>query len=143
LAGIHPNQKETNSYTESSTTFAGAPGILGLTYQQHATTSLPTFLGAQIDTMFTEPNGFTVQPFLRGAWVHEFEPNRIVVPSFNAAPGFFFSIEGARPSGEAARIDAGAKIGVDRHLSFFGNFEGEFSARTQTYGAIGGVKFGW
>src|SRR5262249_20142424 len=50
-------------FTETST--AGAlPGILGLTYQSQTTTSLPPFLGVQLDTRFTF-NNMVWSPFVR------------------------------------------------------------------------------
>jgi outer membrane autotransporter protein len=47
-------------YSETSTTLAGAPGVLGLTYSAQTVSSLPTFLGAQLDTRVTLVTNFTV-----------------------------------------------------------------------------------
>jgi uncharacterized protein with beta-barrel porin domain len=52
-------------YTESSVTAAGAPGVLGLTFQSHNVSSLPTFLDAQFDTHLVLPNSMLWTP-MRG-----------------------------------------------------------------------------
>src|SRR5205823_1324321 len=61
-----------NGYSETSTTFDGQPGVLGLTYGSRTVSSLPAFLGLQVDTNIRLENGSYLSPFARVAWVHEF-----------------------------------------------------------------------
>src|SRR5258708_6847629 len=63
-------------FTESSTTVTGAPGVLGLTYASKAISSLPTFLGVQVDARAPFANGMVWSPYVRVSWVHEFKPTR-------------------------------------------------------------------
>jgi outer membrane autotransporter protein len=132
-----------NGYTESSLTAGGAPGMLGLTYQPQVTDSLPTFVGAQVETTWADAFGVSYTPFLRASWVHEFEPDRTVVPSFIAAPGFNFTIEGARAASDGARVDAGFKVNLSRNFGLYANFNGEFSPRSEVYSGTGGFKYAW
>jgi outer membrane autotransporter protein len=62
--------------SETSIAATGAPGVLGLTYASRAVSSLPTFLGVQLDARLTLANGMTWTPYARASWVHEFEPTR-------------------------------------------------------------------
>ncbi len=50
-----------------TTTAGGLPGILGLTYGSQTTTSLPTFLGVQLDARYSWANGMMWSPFVRVA----------------------------------------------------------------------------
>jgi hypothetical protein len=91
--------------TETSTA-AGLPGILGLTSQSQTTTSLPTFLGVQLDTRLALANGTVWSPFLRAAWVHEFSPDRSIANSFVSVPGTLFTVDGARAWSDALKLNA-------------------------------------
>ena len=130
-----------NRYTETGT--SGGPSVLGLNYSARNVLSLPTFLGAQFDSKLPLWNGLVLSPWLRLSWVHEFDPNRTIFPSFIAAPGFDFLIQGAQAAHDAARVGAGFELGIARELSVFANFVGEFSNRSSGYGGIGGVKIAW
>jgi outer membrane autotransporter protein len=144
FAAVQFSELWQHAYTEASFLQSNAtPGMLGNSFASHATRSLPTFLGAQIESRTTFADGVVWTPYLRAAWVHEFLPDRAVVPSFIAAPGFPFTIEGARAVGDAAKIDAGAKLSVGASAFLFGNLTGEFSPRGNTVSGTGGLKFGW
>ena len=60
-----------------------------LTYQSQTATSLPTFLGVQLDTRLTLYN-MVWSPFMGTAWMHEFRPNRSLAASFESVPGTLF-----------------------------------------------------
>jgi len=80
---------------------------------------------------------------VRVSWMHEFEPMRMVAPSFNVAGGFPFTVEGARAASDAARIDTGALVGLTSNTALFGNFSGEFSKISQSYTGNGGIRISW
>jgi uncharacterized protein with beta-barrel porin domain len=44
---------------------------------------------------------------------------------------------------DAARIDAGSKLAVNRNVALFGGFDGEFSGRGRMYAGKGGVQIDW
>ena len=94
----------------ASVTQNGAPGVFALSYQAQGTTSLPTFLGAQLDGE-TMVNARPLKGWFRAAWVHEFLPDRGVTAGFTVLPGSTFSVDGARAASNAAlTIGAGATI---------------------------------
>jgi outer membrane autotransporter protein len=77
------------------------------------------------------------------AWVHEFDPDREVTASFITLSGSSFTVDGPRAARDAARIDAGSKLAISRTVSLFGDFDGEFSARSRMYAGKGGVQIEW
>jgi uncharacterized protein with beta-barrel porin domain len=129
-------------FTETSTA-GGLPGILGLTYQPHTATSLPTFLGAQFDTRLTMANGTVWSPFVRAAWVHEFMPDRSISGSLSSVPGTLFAVDGARAWSNALRLNAGSRLALNQFASLFASFDGEFADSGHTYAGRGGVRFSW
>jgi outer membrane autotransporter protein len=131
-----------HGFTETST--AGAlPGILGLTYQSQTTTSLPTFLGVQLDTRRTLANGTVWSPFVRTAWVHEFRPDRSITGSFVSVPGTLFAVNGARAWSDALKVNAGSRLALNQYASLFASFDGELSNSGHSYAGRGGVRLSW
>ncbi len=131
-----------NSYAETSTV-AGLPGVLGLSYTSYTAPSLPTFLGAQLDMREALPNGMILTPYLRASWVHEFDPNRRIAASFETVPDALFMVDGPQAARDAARIDAGLKLAIGQNFSLFAIFDGEFSGREQMYAGSAGLKISW
>ena len=130
-------------FTESTTTTMGAPGILGLSYASKVISSLPTFLGAQVDGHLILPNGTPISPYARVSWVHEFEPTRDITATFISLPLATFTVDGPRAASDAARIDAGVKVAIGRNAWLVGSFLGEFSGISQMYGGKGGFQITW
>lgn len=79
----------------------------------------------------------------RAAWVHEFEPDRSVKPSFQAAPGYPFVIEGAAAAEDAVAVNAGLKVNWSNKTSMFAAFDGKFGEGMRTYGGNVGFKLNW
>jgi outer membrane autotransporter protein len=130
-------------YTETSVTSAGAPGVLGLTFQPHAVSSLPTFLGAQVETRFEFRNGMAWAPYGRVSWVHEFDPTRDITASLSLLPAGGFTVDGARAASNSARVEAGSNLYLSSMISLFGNFTGEFSHLGSSYAGNAGVRVAW
>ncbi|MBV8835001.1 MAG: autotransporter outer membrane beta-barrel domain-containing protein, partial [Alphaproteobacteria bacterium] len=130
-------------YTEASTTTAGAPGILGLTYQPITVNSLPTFLGLQLDSRVMFANGMVWSPYLRAAWVHEFSPARTITASLTTLSNPAFTVDGARAASDAARLDVGSRLALTRNISVSASFNGEFSGREQIYSGTGALRVSW
>jgi outer membrane autotransporter protein len=128
-----------NGYSE---TVNGGPSVIGLSYASRVVDSLPLFLGAQFDSKF-EVGSMPAAWWLRPAWVHEFEPDRTINPSFLAAPGYDFIINGATAPRDAARLDAGLKLAITRNAAVFTSFNGEFSGKGNGYAGTGGLKISW
>jgi autotransporter-associated beta strand protein len=143
FAAVQLSQLWQNGFTETNPVPAGAADPLGLTFGSISVSSLPTFLGAQLDARFAFANGRVLSPYARLSWVHEFYPNRAVNPSFIALPGAAFTVDGPRAAGDAMRVDAGARLAIGPNAWLFASFDGEFSDRSQSYAGKGGVRVAW
>ncbi|MBI3196741.1 MAG: autotransporter outer membrane beta-barrel domain-containing protein, partial [Rhodospirillales bacterium] len=142
FAALQPAQFWQPGTTETSTTGTGAPGVFALAYQPQSTTSLPTFLGAQLDGR-TEVDGLPLNGWLRLAWIHEFMPNRPVTAGFVSLPGSLFTVDGAQAASDAVRIDFGARYSVGSQTSLFANAAAELSDRGQGYSGTVGLRLSW
>jgi autotransporter-associated beta strand protein len=142
FAALQPSQLWLPGVVESSVTATGAPGVFALAYQPQATTSLPTFLGAQLDAK-TELNGRPLTGWLRAAWVHEFLTSRSVSAGFTVLPGSSFTVDGARAASDAARFDFGIKYAVGSQTSLFANGNVELSDRGQAIAGTVGLRIVW
>jgi uncharacterized protein with beta-barrel porin domain len=143
FAAVEPAALWQSAYTETSTTASGGSGVLGLSYSAHTTTSLPIFLGAQIDTRYVLAGGQVVSPIVRLSWVHEFKPDREVEASFVSIPSTLFTVDGARAARDSARLDTGVTLALNQSVGLFANFNGEFSSESQMASATGGAKITW
>jgi outer membrane autotransporter protein len=144
FAAVELNQLWQNSYSETSV-IAGSstPGILGLSYDSKTVTSVQSSLGAQLESRYILQNDMVLRPFARLAWVHEFEPDRQITASFNAAPGFPFQTSGAQAASDLGRVNAGFDLRVKPTASIFASFNGDFAPNTRSYGVSGGYRVGW
>ncbi|TPL51295.1 hypothetical protein [Mesorhizobium sp. B2-4-6] len=118
-------------------------GALGLSFDHRVVTSLPVSLGLQLDTTIGVGDGQSLQAWGRAAWVHEFEPDRSVKPSFQAAPGTSFVIQGASAAEDAVAVNAGLKMNWSSNTSMFAAFDGKFGDGLQSYGGDVGLKVNW
>lgn len=143
FAAVEPAALWQHAYTETSTTAGGGGGVMGLSYSANTVTSLPTFLGAELDTKYVLAGGHELAPFTRVSWVHEFETERQISASFTSVPGTGFTIDGARPSADAVRFESGGTLTLTRAASVFANLESEYSDRSRSYTGTGGVKVVW
>ncbi|HEX3439442.1 MAG TPA: autotransporter outer membrane beta-barrel domain-containing protein, partial [Pseudolabrys sp.] len=143
FAAIEPAALWQRAYTESSTATGGGSGMLGLSYSAHTTTSLPTFLGAQIDTRYVLAGGQVLSPIARVSWVHEFNPDRQIEASFVSIPSTLFTVDGARAARDSVRLDTGATLALNQSVALFANVSGEFSGESQMASATGGAKIAW
>ncbi len=128
-------------FTETSSA-GGLPAIYGLTYQSQTATSLPTFLGVQLDTRRTLYN-MVWSPFVRAAWVHEFRPDRSIASSLVSVPRTSFAVDGARAWSDALKLNAGSRLAINRYASMFASFDGEFANSGHSYAGRGGINVSW
>ncbi len=142
FVALQPSEFWLPAVAESSVTASGAPGVFALSYQPQATTSLPTFVGAQLDGK-TEINARPLTGWLRAAWVHEFLTDRSVTAGFTVLPGSSFTVDGARAASDAARFDFGVKYDVGSQTSLFANGNVELSDRGQAIAGTVGLRIAW
>lgn len=118
-------------------------GALGLSFDHRVVTSLPVSLGLQLDTTIAIGGDQSLQAWGRAAWVHEFEPDRSVRPSFQAAPGYSFVVQGAAAAEDAVAVNAGLKMNWSNNTRMFATFDGKFGDGVQTHGGNVGFKVNW
>ncbi len=134
----------TSSYSETGAiTGTSMPGVLELQYGAHTVASVPLYLGGQIDSRFDLAPGVALIPSLRVAEVHEFNPQRMITAEFLSAPGFPFVVHGAAAAEDAAQLQAGLRLALNRQISIYANFTGYFSGSGNSVGGFGGVKISW
>jgi uncharacterized protein with beta-barrel porin domain len=139
FAGVQFAVLSNDSFDESSPD----GGALGLSFERRTVTSLPVSLGLQLDTTVGVGDGKSLQAWGRAAWVHEFEPDRSVEPSFQAAPGYPFVIQGAAAAEDAVAVNAGIKMNWSSRTSMYAAFDGKFGEGLQAYGGNVGLKVDW
>ena len=137
FVGLGVAHLRTDGFTEESS------GILGLTFDSNSVTSVTSSLGIQFDTRIALADGGIVTPFVRVAWVHEFNPDRSIDSFLTLSPTASFSLEGTPAASDLARVNAGVKLDVDERVALFAYFEGDFSNRIQAYAGHGGLKISW
>jgi outer membrane autotransporter protein len=142
FVAVEPSVLWQQAYTEATTVSGGGSGVLGLSYASHTTTSLPTFLGAQLDTRYVYGEE-VLSPFARLSWVHEFNPVRQIDAAFITLPTPEFTVDGARAARDALRIDTGATLALNGAAALFANFTGEWSDRSSLIAATAGAKIMW
>jgi outer membrane autotransporter protein len=139
LAGLNFTSYWMNGFTENNN---GAPSFIGLSFASRNVNSVPTFVGAQIDSTQLLANGGSLYGWARATWVHEFLPHRTVNPSFIAAPGFDFVIDGALAPTDLARINLGAKVALNQSVSVSADVRADLY-RTPSFAGFAGLKVAW
>ena len=77
------------------------------------------------------------------AWAHDWNTERAATASFQALPGASFTVNGARPSAEAALVSLCGAMDWGKGWTVSANFDGEFSANSQIYGGKGAIRYVW
>ena len=78
------------------------------------------------------------------ASLHEFDQKRTVEPYFSALASGSFTIDGAVPGANAARLEAGLNWAVTSSVSAYGSYIGTFGgAHTASNDIMAGIRVGW
>jgi len=80
-----------NGFNRTNPLPAGAVDPLGLSFGSRSVTSLPTFWVRSSIPAFVFRNGMALSPYARLSWVHEFNPDRAINPTFIALPDAAFT----------------------------------------------------
>lgn len=135
-AGFQVAELYNPSFDETSANNAG------LYVNSHSVGSQKIYLGGQVDTTQVVA-GFSVMPYARVAWEHEFSTDRTIDASLVSLPGSNFQVYGAPAASDAARVSAGAKLNINPSLSVYASFDGAFSGSGNSYGGKGGLRYTW
>lgn len=137
FAGVQVSHLRSDGFVEQST------GLLGLTVGPHVLTSIVSSLGVQFDSRIAFAGDRVLQPFVRVAWVHEFNAERGISAGLTLSPDAVFSPQGAPAASDAAKVTAGLKLDIAQHVGLFAFFDGEFSQHGQSYAGNAGLKITW
>jgi uncharacterized protein with beta-barrel porin domain len=137
FVGVEFSQLAMNGFSET-----GTPGNLALSFAPQNVWSVPGYIGAQIDGNMLLSGGRTLNAWLRGQWMHDFETDRPITPSFVAAPGFGFTVFGAPGATDIARIGTGVKLSINKYLSFDASLNTDLY-KTPSYSGTVGVRAVW
>jgi uncharacterized protein YhjY with autotransporter beta-barrel domain len=113
--GVQYTHLNVEGFTES-----GSPG--DLTVADSNSDSLRGLLGARVSYEVTA-HGIIFHPYLSASWQHEFlDQSRGVSASLNAVGGGSFEVQTNQPSRDAALIDWGMNVDLDRTITIFGDY---------------------
>ncbi len=114
LAAASFNQPSYNESLAGGSVAGGARVV-----NSQTTTSVPLSLGFQLDRTFPVAEGWTLQPTLRTAWVHEFDTSRDLTAGFEAIPGPSFEVTGASAAANSALIKGSLYLAHGPGLALF------------------------
>ena len=121
---------------------AGSP-LLALNFSGKTATSVPTSLGLQLDRTAILENGWSVAPYFRAAWLHEWNTTRSISADLLAAPGGFFGVAGSPASRNAARLTGSVKLAQAERFALFADVTADLSGRGQAVAGNISVKLSW
>ncbi|WP_083742100.1 autotransporter outer membrane beta-barrel domain-containing protein [Bradyrhizobium mercantei] len=120
---------------------SGLPSF-ALTYAGKSVTDPRSELGLRTDKSFLMQDGvLTLRT--RFAWAHDYNPNRLAAPTFQALPGASFVVNGAAQASDSALTTASLEMKWRNGWSAAATFEGEFSDVTASYAGKGVVRYAW
>lgn len=127
------------SYSESATSGSNQ---FALSYASKIITATRGELGARIDKAYAVQGGvFTLKATT--AWAHDWNTDRAATATFQALPGTSFTVNGARPSADAALLSLGGEMDWGTGWRVAANVDGEFARGSQSYAAKGALKRAW
>lgn len=124
---------------------AGATGspLFALAYSGRTAASLPTSLGVQLDRTALLANGWTLAPYLRVAWVHEFDGTRSLTANLLSAPGAGFSLSGTPAPEDSALLTGSLKLTRAGMVSLYANITTDLSPHGQSAAANLTLALNW
>ncbi|HZO46681.1 MAG TPA: autotransporter domain-containing protein [Xanthobacteraceae bacterium] len=138
-AAVQTQSYRTPTYAEHATTGSGQ---FALTYAGATTNDTRSEFGIWADARHMLDAGTLI---LRGraAWVHDYNPNRALTPTFQTLPGAAFVVNGAAAPRDAALTSAAAELRLRNNVTLMGKFDGEFARGSSTYAGTGAVRYAW
>ena len=104
---------------------------------------MPLSVGLQIDGTVKLTKNVILTPYVRAAWEHEFNPDRVIDAEFQAAPGYNFRVAGASAIEDSAQFNAGLKFDFSRRVTISCNYVSEISDAGTSHGGFGSVLIAW
>lgn len=77
------------------------------------------------------------------AWLHEFKPDSRIDASLISIPGADFTVAGARTASDAAKIDTGFRLALNRQAALSASFNSELAGRSRSFAGSGALRVSW
>ena len=129
-----------NGYTETA---AFGSNQFALSYAEQSSTMTRTELGARLDKRYAVMGDSVLNLFGRAAWVHDWNRDSALTPTFATLPLTTFTVTGANPDEDLALVTAGAELITRSRWALMAKFAGEFGGNTQTYTGTGRIRYTW
>jgi autotransporter-associated beta strand protein len=127
------------AYAEQATVGTNA---FALAYASKSVTDSRSEWGIRFDRSFALSSAeLTLRA--RGAWAHDFDPDRNIAATFQALPGASFVVNGGMPAHDSALTTASAELKWANNWSAAVTLEGEFSDVTRSYAGKGVIHYAW
>ena len=88
-------------------------------------------------------SGWTLAPYFRAAWLHEWDTARSVTANLPVAPDAIFTVAGTPAARNAARLTGSVKLAQATNIAFYANVVADVSAHGQAVGGNLGFTLSW
>jgi subtilase-type serine protease len=129
FAAVEPSSIALPSFVETASASSSALSVLG--FSGKTATSVPTSLGLQFDRAAILDSGWTLAPYFRAAWLHEWDTARSVTANLPVAPGAIFTVAGTPAARNAARLTGSVKLAQATNIAFYANVVADVSAHSR------------
>jgi outer membrane autotransporter protein len=141
FAAVEPSSITLPSFVERASSSSSPLSVLG--FSGKTATSVPTSLGLQFDRAAVLDGGWTLAPYFRAAWLHEWDTTRSVTANLPVAPGAVFTVAGTPAARNSARLTGSLKLSRATNIAFYANVVGDVSAHGQAVGGNLGFTLSW
>lgn len=140
FVGVEIAALRTNGFAEKAATGSAS---LAMNVSGQGEASVPGEVGLRYKGGVALGAGLSLAPIVEAAFVHEFAPQRTNIAELANLSGSVFTVQGAQPADNAARVKAGGELVLGPATAVFANFDGRFSRVERLYGGSGGIKHIW
>ena len=141
FAAVEPSSISLPSFVETASSSSSPLSVLG--FFRKTATSVSTSLGLQFDRAAVLEGGWTLVPYFRAAWLHEWDTARSLTANLPVAPGAVFTVAGTPAARNAARLTGSVKLAQATNIAFYANVVADVSAHGQAVGGNLGFTLSW
>jgi subtilase-type serine protease len=138
--GIEPNLRLSWARVDVDGFSESTGGGAGLKIHSITQDSLQSELGVQVSKIFRSGREAVWMPELRVGWVHEYlDDDRRITASFANSPGSM-KLHGDDPGKDGATVRAGMTVFINKMVSVYGFYNGDFKGDRMYNGGTAGVR---
>ena len=118
-------------------------GGFALDYSGRGFTDTSAEVGTRFDVSTPITGSESISLRLRAAYVRDWVRNPELEASFTSLPGTNFTVTGALPSRESAKVSSALEYHIGDGGTFFVKFDGAYAKHAQSYQGSFGIRFNW